>query len=659
MAFRFCCHYLIGFFACFALFIGAPAQAEVRLANIFADHMVLQRDMPIRVWGYAEPGEKIAVQFRKQSVQSVADGKGRWVAILNNETAGGPDVLRVRGSSTIELQDVLVGEVWVCGGQSNMEWPLKETLNAGKELAGAQYPWLRHIKIPKLASFKSEDDIARGAWLIAAPEVAGDFSAVAYYFAKQLHAHLQVPIGLISVNWGGSQLESWLSPEGMQEHRELAAHVPMLPNSLESYRTTHRQKMAARVSAWQTSLPLNNAATSYWRMLDYDDTNWPYLNVPQYWEEQGLESLDGVVWYRKRIHLSARQSVRPATLHLGMIDDCDETWVNSDKLQKTCGWDQKRHYALSPGVLKVGDNVIALRVTDTGGGGGFHGQAKDVYLEIGGERIDLSGKWRARVEQIQEKDSLQHNDLPTILYKGMIHPIQGYSIRGVIWYQGETNVPRAAQYANTFPLLIRDWRRHWGQGDFPFYFVQLASYLPIANNNLQSSPWAELRESQRLALGVPNTAMAVTTDIGDEYDIHPRNKADVGYRLALQALRSAYGRDLVASGPLYLSHRIQGHEIILNFAEIGSGLATRVPGDSMRGFTIAGKNQKFMHAHARIEGEKLIVWHEALSKPEAVRYGWVNNPSEANLVNREGLPASPFRTDDWPLTTQHSKFGLD
>jgi len=386
-----------------------------------------------------------------------------------------------------------------------------------------------------------------------------------------------------------------------------------------------------------------------------DDASWPVLQVPQAWETQGLDGFDGTVWFRRTVELTAEQAAGAATLQLGAIDDCDESFVNGRRVGGLCGWDTPRRHAVPPGTLRAGPNLIAVRVLDTGGGGGFHGDASLPALETAAGRVALSGAWRAWVASALPKSEPAVNDLPTLLHNGMLQPVLPLRVRGVLWYQGESNVPRAARYAPAFRRFITDWRRQAGQPAMPFYFVQLAAYLPRSRNTLEGSDWAELREAQRQALALPATGMAVAIDVGDEHDIHPRNKQAVGERLARLALKRVHGRPVVDSGPTLVRGQRLGSQMVLDLDPQAGALAVRGGGE-LRGFAIADASRRFVPARARIEGRRIVVQADGVARPVAVRYAWVDSPGEANLVNDAGLPASPFRTDRWPLRTAGSRF---
>ena len=632
----------------------SSARAEVRLARIFGDHMVLQRDQPIRVWGWARPGEKVRVEFRGQSVQAVADAQGRWLASLESEPAGGPYELTIRGENSITLRDVLVGEVWVGSGQSNMEWSVKDSSNAVQELAQSDFPLIRHFKAPKTIAFTPAEDIGEAVWKVSGPGNTGEFSAAGYFFARKIHQELGVPVGIINTSWGGTHIETWISAKtlGAQPDFDLSS----MPADAAGFAARYRERMKALISAWQTGGLDAEGLSEAWKEPDFNDGAWSVLRAPKLWEEQGLDDLDGVVWYRRAIELTPRQAASEAVLQLGTIDDDDETYLNGRRVGQTRGWDAPRRYSVPQGLLKPGRNVVAVRVTDTGGGGGFYGRDEGMALKLGAESVSLAGDWKARVESFLSKDEPGPNDLPTLLFNSMVSPITKLSIAGVLWYQGESNVPRAEQYARTFPLMIEDWRRQWGRPNLPFYFVQLASFLPLARNDLKGSSWAELRDAQRQTLSLPNTGMVVAVDIGDADSIHPLSKQAVGLRLALHALKNQYGKKVAAGGPMYRAMRVRGHEVELSFTDAGLGLVMPQGDAVLRGFAVADKRREFKPAQARIQGDKVIVSRLDMPDPKAVRYGWVDNPQESNLFNRDGLPASPFRTDDWPLQTAGKKY---
>jgi sialate O-acetylesterase len=647
---------------CFVLLLANNCYANVQLPRIFGDHMVLQREKPIIIWGWAGPKEKISVQFNGQSKSTTTGKNGEWRITLSPQVAGGPFQLVVKGKNTITLTDILIGDVWVCSGQSNMEWTLANTLNSTEEIRRAQFPTIRHIKIPNTVASEPQTDIKGGEWKICNPHNAADFTAVGYFFARELTKNINVPIGLINTTWGGTHSETWTSRKAFEESDEFKDMIKGLPNmNLDSLAKQKESETIARLEKLQGGLPKNQAEIDSWKTIDFNDAQWRKLKIPGHWEGQELGEFDGTVWIRKIITLTAEDASKPAVLDLGMIDDSDETYVNGTKVgwmnQK---WNEKRSYPIPSGLLKAGKNVIAVRIEDTGGGGGVYGEPSMVNLRLGNTNMSLTGAWNYHVESaLRGAGSVGPNSYPTLLFNAMLNPLLSLGIKGVIWYQGESNAGRAYQYRKAFPLMIADWRKHFNQGDFPFYFVQLASYNSANGNSENGSGWAELREAQAMTLALPNTGMAVTTDIGDPGDIHPRNKQDVGKRLAALALSRTYGKNILDNGPVYKSMEVNDGKAILTFENIGSGFMVKDRYGYIRGFEIAGSDKKFHYAKAQIEGNKIVVYHEDVKNPEAVRYGWADDASDCNLYNVEGFPAPPFRTDTWRGITEGGKFSFN
>lgn len=635
-------------------------SAQIKLPHIFGDNMVLQREKPIAVWGWAKAKEKITINFHDQTKTTVADKAGKWSVKLDAEKAGGPYTLTVSGKNSVTLTNILVGEVWICSGQSNMEWPVRMASNAAQEIAEANYPQIRHIKIPNVVASTPQADFASGDWKVCSPETAGDFTAVGYFFAVKLAKELNVPVGLINTSWGGTHSETWTSREAFQnndEFKSMIASVPVL--NLDEINKKRTAENALRLEALQGKVTITQQEVERWKSPDDDDAAWPVMQIPALWEESVFPGLDGIVWLRKTFSVSPADAGRAAELHLGMIDDSDETYVNGVKVGGlTAQYNTPRVYTIREGLLKAGRNVISVRVTDTGGGGGIYGPADQVKITIGDRTESLAGTWKLRVENMTSTGSIGPNDYPTLLFNAMLNPLIPFTIQGAIWYQGESNAGRAFQYRKAFPLMITDWRKHWGQGDFPFYFVQLSSFNDHNGNSNAGSAWAELREAQAMTLKLPNTGMAVTTDIGEANDIHPRNKKDVGYRLAAIALTDTYRKNLVSRGPAFDALTIRGAEAIVSFKHIGSGLVTPDKYGYLRGFELAGDDRKFYPAQAFIQDGQVIVRSAAVTKPVAVRYNWMDVALEGNLFNREGFPAEPFRTDSWKGVTEEAKFSV-
>lgn len=635
-------------------------HAQVRLPKIFGHNMVLQRDRPVMVWGWSSPGEKITVQLDKQTKKVTANRNGKWKVALDPMQAGGPFKLTVKGKNSVSLENILIGEVWICSGQSNMEWNVANSNDSEKEIANANYPMIRHIKVPNVVAGEPQDDISAGSWEVCSPETAGDFTAVGYFFARELMKEMDVPIGLINTSWGGTHVETWISREaflGTDEFRPMIASVGRI--NLDSMRAKNEEQIAKQIERLQGQLPASASAAVPWKDAAFKDSEWPKMRLPGLWEDQAPGDVDGVIWFRTTFTLDAANAGKEAVLNLGPIDDNDETYVNGVKIGSTRDYRTKRVYTIPVRTLREGKNVIAVRVEDTGGGGGFYGDPGDINVSFGGKAEPLAGDWSYQIESVRRTVAdVSPNQFPTLLFNAMINPLIPFTIRGALWYQGESNAGRAYQYRKSFPLMISDWRKRWGLGDFPFYLVQLASYDAGGGTSNKGSSWAELREAQAMTLSLPNTGMAVTTDIGDPADIHPRNKQDVGRRLAALALRDIFGKQIVASGPVYKSFKVQGNKAVVTFSSIGGGLMAKDKYGYLKGFEIAGADRKFYYAQAQIDGDRVIVSHEKVNDPQSVRYGWADDASDCNLFNAEGFPAAPFRTDQWPGVTESAKFNV-
>ena len=635
---------------------GMPISANVSLPKIFGDNMVLQRNIPVPVWGWADANEKIEVRFNNQ-VQTVKAGKdGKWILHLEPENAGGPYTLIIKGKNLIQINNVLVGEVWICSGQSNMEWTVGQSMNAKEETERADIPFIRHIKISKTISSLPEDDFTSGTWEVCDSSTVADFTGIGYFFARRIYDELKIPVGLINASWGGTNIETWISREAFEnsdEFKEMIAAMPRI--NLDSLSKLNVQASELRIEKLQ-SVKFKDLNADLFKEASFDDSKWPELNQPQLWEQQSIGELDGVVWLRKTVNLSETDSKKNALLELSKIDDYDITYVNGTKVGNTNQWDAKRKYPIPSGILKEGDNVIAIRVIDNGGGGGIYGDSADLKLTLDGSSVPLSGNWKFQVESV--KKSTNENSLPSLCYNAMINPLIPFAFQGILWYQGESNAGRAYQYRTAFPLLINDWRQKWGKPGMPFYFVQLATYNTAGNSN-EGCSWAELREAQSLALQLPNTGMCVTTDVGNPRDIHPVNKQEVGKRLAAIALNNLYDKAMICSGPTFKSMEINGNSIILSFDNIGSGLFTPDKYGYVKGFEIAGNDSIFCFAKASILDNKVIISSEKVDNPVAVHFGWVGDASDCNLFNIEGFPAVPFRTDEWKTVTRNEKYKID
>ncbi|UZR94870.1 sialate O-acetylesterase [Chondrinema litorale] len=639
-----------------ALFLYSfSAQAEITPSLLFSDHMVIQRDAEVPVWGWAEKKEKITVEFNGQTVQTKADKSGKWMLKLAPVAAGGPYKLIIKGnkSDAITIEDVLVGEVWVCSGQSNMEWILRNTNDADNEIATASDKMIRHFKVPKMIGTSVKDKLHGGEWQVTSPETVGDFTAVGYFFAKNLRKELNVPIGLLNTSWGGTVVETWISAGAISTVPTYSKTVSTLGElNLEEANKKKIAELKERLGDFPETDPGLKDGKPLWAANDLAENDWETMDLPEVWDLKELPGLDGIVWFRKTITLSESEAASDFKLHLAKVDDSDITYVNGQEVGKMNGqYSTPRVYNVSADILKPGKNVITVRVEDTGGGGGIYGLAENMKMVSANKLIDLSGAWKYKIGAGKISTNQSPNDYPTLLYNAMVNPIIPYAMKGVIWYQGESNAGRAYEYRTLFPMLINDWRAKWGAGDFPFLWVQLANYMQ-PNSQPAESNWAELREAQSMTLSLPNTGEAVIIDIGEANDIHPRNKQDVGLRLALAAEKVAYGKDVVYSGPEFKEMATNGKEVTITFDHVGSGLTVKDKYGYVNGFAVAGADKKFHWAKAKLEGNKVILFSDEVKNPEAVRYGWADNPDDLNLYNKEGLPAKPFRTDEWPGLTQ-------
>jgi sialate O-acetylesterase len=629
------------------LVAGTGAFGKVRLPRLISDGMVLQRDAGVRVWGWASPGEQVTVRFVGTSLTATATTAGEWEVVLPPMPAGGPYSMEIEASNHVVVNDVLIGDVWICSGQSNMVLPVERVRPLYEEaIARADNPFIRHFAVPQRVDFAApQNDLARGQWEAANPWTVVRFTATGYFFARTLWERYHVPIGLINASVGGTPIQSWMSREALKE----------FPAGLETARRFADGRYADSIRS------ANEAASDAWygrvRKMDkglngpvpwfdaaFDDSAWPTMELPGYWSDHGLKSVNGVVWFRRSFSVPAELAGISARLLLGRIVDADFAYVNGVFVGSTSYQYPPRRYTVAPGVLRAGANVIAVRVINTGGKGGFS-EGKPYEVRIGDRTISLAGPWR--YAQGVATDPLPGSTVidyqPVGLFNGMIAPLLQTTIKGVLWYQGESNTGQPAGYGKMLTSMIADWRSQWKNGDFTFLCVQLPNYGPSEDEPSESGT-AEVRAAQLAAAGLPNTGVAVTIDLGEGNDLHPMNKGEVGRRLALLAERIAYGeQNIVSSGPMYHSMSVERDEAVITFTGVGSGLVAG-GGGPLRRFEISGDGRVFVRADARIVGMTVVVRSPAVPHPIAVRYAWADNPTGANLYNAEGLPASPFTT---------------
>ena len=631
--------------------IADESFAGIRLPRLLSDGMVLQRDTGIRIWGWAAAGGKITISFLGKSYGASAGADGKWSVTLPVMEAGGPYSMEIKAGNSVNINNILIGDVWVCSGQSNMAIPMARVDDLyADEIAQCENPAIRLFIVPDRYDFKMpQEDLPSGVWESANPVSILKFTAAGYFFAKALFEKYHVPIGLINASAGGSPAEAWMSCEALNTFPVHMETVQLLKDDAFLNRTLETDGLQR--SAWYEKLDRTDKGLTEggipWYDTRYDDSEWPVMRLPSLWKDEGLGDLNGAVWFRKEVDIPASIAGKPARLLLGRIVDSDTVYINGTVIGTTSYQYPPRKYNIDKEVLKEGKNIITVRVVNTSGHGGFIVD-KPYRLESGGQSIDLTGKWRYRIGTVAcpLPDPTFFQYKPMGLFNGMLVPLVNYGIRGVIWYQGESNTSEPAGYHKLFSALIKDWRQKWGQGDFPFLYVQLPNYMP-ANDRPSESNWALLREEQLKTLEVPNTSMIVAIDLGEWNDLHPLNKKDIGTRLSLTAQYLAYGdNEIVHSGPIYRSMKLEGNKITIEFSNTGGGLVAGENG-GLKHFAIADSGRSFIWAEAKIKGHRVEVWSDHVPYPVAVRYAWADNPEGANLYNKEGLPASPFRTDDW------------
>jgi sialate O-acetylesterase len=631
---RFLCVYLA------ALAVGATA--DVKLPRLVSDGMILQRDKPARVWGWADDGEQVTVTLGKQTLSTTAQA-GRWQVTFKPLPAGGPYVLDIHGKNHLQVKDVLLGDVWIASGQSNMELPLRRVKYQYPNLIESTHlPQVREFNVPTIYNFKGPvDDYPVGDWKAAEPENLAGFSAVGFFFSRALHEKLNVPIGLITIPVGGSPAEAWVSETALAKYPHYLAKLQ--PFKSDDFVTNTIATDKAASAGWYSDLAAKDEGLKgNWSQENLAAKDWKSFTVPGYLKEQGSDFTQGSVWFRKTFDLTADQASKTATLWLGVIVDGDQVFLNGKEIGQTGYKYPPRIYSVPAGLLKAGKNTISIRVTSYTANAGFV-KDKRYELELGKESIPLAGEWQykiaARVGDQPKTTTLHY--LPASLFNAKLAPTLGFAMKGVIWYQGESNTDRAKEYEGLMSDLISDWRSQFKQGDFPFIYVQLANYMD-ANAEPAESDWAATREAQRNTLKVKNTAMVVAADVGEWNDIHPLNKQTVGERLALAAERIVYGnKKIIASGPNAVSIKREHKSLIISFDKTGGELAITKDG-VLHHIAIAGADKKYIWAKAKIQGNKLVVWSDDIADPVSVRYAWADNPEGANLYNKSGLPASPF-----------------
>ena len=647
------------------------AADGLRLPRLIRDSMILQRDTRIPIWGWAPQGQTVRLKFNNHRYRTTASADGKWTIQLQPTSAGGPFTMEIQAKDKIVLHEILVGDVWLCSGQSNMVHQMAlHSIRYAADVSQADNPRIRQFWVPNEPSLKSpRSDLSSGFWKPADRQNIGEFSAVAYFFASEIYRQKHIPIGIINASVGGTPIEAWISEQALKAFPNIDSMIAR--NHEGASMSPPTPSLHPTPSARTTRPPAPDAGLSGshpWYDTTYNPVGWRMIGIPGYWEDQGVNGLDGVVWYRREIDIPARMLQSPARVFLGRIVDADQLYINGRLAGNTTYMYPQRRYSVPPGLLHAGKNLFVIRVTNNSGKGGFVPD-KPYYLFAGNDTIDLKGYWQYKVGQVfpprrtagnsttgnstagnstagnssTGNSAVSPQNQPAALFNGMLAPIIPFTVKGFLWYQGESNTGQAAEYARLQPAMIADWRQKWNEGSLPFLFVQLPGFGDYHYTPTESR-WAELREAQARSLAVPNTAMAVAIDLGEWNDIHPDRKKEVGLRLALAALKLAYGENIVSTGPIFQRASPDGDSLRIIFDHTGSGLVTN-DGENPDGFEIAGKDRKFVRATAVIEGNNIVVWSNEIEQPAYVRYAWADDPVNPNLYNKEGLPTAPFRTE--------------
>lgn len=641
------------------LLVSLQISADVSLPAIVGNDMVLQRDETVKVWGRAQKGEKVTVKFLNKNYSCITGEDGKWMVKLKPMKAGGPYTMEIRGNNKITLSNILIGDVWVCSGQSNMTHQLgRHAERLAQDIAEANLPEIRQFYVPEKATVAGPlSDNPGLKWVACNPTTVLDFTVIGYFFVKRLYDKYHVAMGIINTCVGGTPIESWMSEEGFKEFPDIYKTVKQNKDTANINRTIRQTRPSRGANGSQfvqrEETDKGLAGPVKWYDPAYQPLNWKRINIPGFWEDQGVRDLDGVVWFRRVINVPQSMTDKEVTVKMGRIVNADELYINGQKVGNTTYEYPQRVYKIKPDVLKPGNNLFVIRVTNSGGKGGFVPD-KPYFLLSANDTVDLKGDWYYKVGEVAQRRRpignypsgvrpVNPQQSPTGLYNGMIAPYTNFAVKGFLWYQGEANAGNPQAYSKLLPALINDWRNQWQLGDLTFLIAQLPNFMDV-NYSPEESNWAKMREVQLLTVEtVPNTGLGVNIDLGEWNDIHPLNKKPVGERLALQAMKIAYGeKNILSSGPIRKSARLEGNKIIIYFDNVGSGLVSG-NGEEISHFAIAGEDGIYEWAKAEIKNNEVVVWNDKISKPVSVRYAWADNPDFANLYNKEGLPASPFQ----------------
>lgn len=617
------------------------ANAKATLPKFFSSHMVLQRDAPVTVYGWGDKGQTVTVAFAGKEAKATVNANGEWSVSFPAMPAGGPYDMKITEANTISLTDIYMGDVWFCSGQSNMGLKLEDAVNGKQELANASHEKIKLLQVSRTMAGTPQKDIEKGTWATCSPTSAEGFSAVAYFFGRELYNKYNVPIGLINSSWGGTNIEAWMSADVMGKH-SAAAKVIEEMKSMDF--TAVMKNYKKEFEAWEAKADREDIGLKEnWQAKDYNTSSWKEIKLPVYWSKAKITPNDGVVWVTREFELNSKDLAgAKLSLSIGRVDNEDITYINGNKVGESTNKDLDRLYSVGKENFVVGKNIITIRVKNTGDIGGFRSDADALYLQTAGRKVSLAGTWRYEhgTKNIEPVPERQHpTKYATSLYNGMVAPFLGIKIKGIIWYQGEANSKNAVEYADLFKTMITDWRQKWGH-DYPFIFAQLPNY---ANQN---NRWITLRESQAKALELKNTGMATLIDVGKDDDIHPINKQEPARRMALVAQNIAYGeKSAPATAPVYQNMKANGSSVSVSF----SGGTFKPVTETINGFMVAGSDKKFYPARAVLQsdGKTVNLVSDQVEKPVAVRYLWADAPGQIMLYNKEGMPARPFRTDNW------------
>lgn len=627
------------------LFITYTGFSQIKLPKLISDGAILQRDTELKIWGWAAPNEAVELNFNNKSYKTKANQQGDWQLMLAPQKSGGPFEFVFNGSNQVSVKNVLFGEVWLCSGQSNMELPMERLKDTYPEvIENCDNTNIRQFLVSDSYDFvETHNDFHSGRWIEANSTNLLQFSGVAYFFAVELYEKYKVPVGLINAALGGSPVESWMSEDALKKFPESYKELQKFKD--ETYISNIENSDQKRQADWYAELNKKDkgfVAGTEWFLNTTNDEDWEEMTIPGYWKNEPIGNVNGTVWFRKKINISNNMANKEASLWLGRIVDQDHVYVNGTFVGKTSYQYPPRKYTVSKDILNKGENTITIRVINEQGNGGFV-LDKPYFLAVENDTIPLKGNWKyklgATMNPLQSPTFVRWK--PTGLYNKMIAPLLNYKIKGVIWYQGESNASNASKYFSTFPTLIHNWRNKWNIGDFPFLYVQLANYMEEVQGPKESD-WALLRQAQLETLNVSNTGMAVITDLGEWNDIHPLNKQDVGKRLAQEAYKLGYGESKVSLSPIPKSYKFSNKKVKIGFDYADTGLISKNK-KPLAYFEISNDGIHFFKASAVIKGKQVIVWSDTIKNPIVVRYAWANNPAKANLFSKAGLPVSPFQ----------------